>query len=100
MGYALRKDVLFLFLFSHLRRIHPKILVVNFYTPRQGAIVLTSCVSVCLLPLSRLNGQTYGPEFQHVGQVEGYLGQFEVQGHRSKVKVTRSKNVFRVGYSK
>ncbi len=33
------------------------------------------------------NGQTYGLEFRHVGQVEGYVG----QGHRSKVKVTRSK---------
>ena len=33
------------------------------------------CVSVCVLPLSSVNGQTYRPEFQHVGQVEGYLGQ-------------------------
>ena len=33
--------------------------------------------SVCLLPLSWRNGQTYGPEFRHVGtrQVEGYVGQ-------------------------
>ncbi len=39
------------------------------------------CVCVCVY-LSRLrpNGQTYRPEFWHVGQVEGYLG----QGHRSR----------------
>ena len=49
------------------------------------------CLCVCLLPLSCLNGQTYRPEFWYVGQVEGYLGQ--VQRSRSKVKVTRSKNV-------
>ncbi len=58
-----------------------------------GVIVLTSCVCVCLLPLSCLNGQTYKPEFRYVGQVEGYLGQ--VRRSRSKVKVTRSKNVLR-----
>ena len=42
-----------------------------------GVIVLTSsvCVSVCVLPLSRPNGQTYGLEFRHVGQEEKYLGQ-------------------------
>ncbi len=56
-----------------------------------GVIVLTSyvCPSVSLLPLSWPNGQMYRLEFWHGGQVEGYL----VQGHRSKVKVTRSKNV-------
>ena len=42
-----------------------------------GVIVLTSSVrpSVCLLPLSRPNGQTYGLEIWHEGQVAGYLGQ-------------------------
>ena len=42
-----------------------------------GVIVLTSsvCLSVCLLPLSWPNGQTYILEFRNVGQVEGYLGQ-------------------------
>ncbi len=38
-----------------------------------GVIVLTS--SVCLLPLSRPNRQTYRLEIWHGGQVEGYLGQ-------------------------
>ena len=37
--------------------------------------IVCLCVCVCLLPLSRPNGQTYGSEFQHLGQVEGYLGQ-------------------------
>ncbi len=64
----------------------------GFITPHvcdvSGVIVLTSsvCVSVCLLPLSQPNGQTYGLEFQYVGQVEGYLGQV----CRSRSKVTRS----------
>ena len=51
-------------------------------------IVLASsvCVSVSL---SRLNRQTYGLEFWHGGHMDGYLG----QDHRSKVKVTGSKNV-------
>ena len=42
-----------------------------------GVIVLTSCVCVCVcvLPLCSPNEQTYRPEFLHVGQVEGYLGQ-------------------------
>ncbi len=46
-----------------------------------GVIVLASsvclcvCLSVCLLPFSWPNVQTYGLEFRHVGQVEGYLGQ-------------------------
>ena len=35
------------------------------------------CVWVCVLPLSKTNRQTYGPEIQHVGQVEGYLGQVQ-----------------------
>ncbi len=52
-----------------------------------GVIVLASCVSVSV-SLSWPNGQTYRLEFWHVGQVEEYLGQV---GHRSKVKVTRSK---------
>ncbi len=38
------------------------------------------CLSVCLLPLSRPNGQTYGPDFLYVGQVEVYLGEV----HRSR----------------
>ncbi len=42
-------------------------------------IVVTSCVSVsvsvCVLPLSRPNRQTYRLDFWHGGQVEGYLGQ-------------------------
>ncbi len=48
-----------------------------------GVIVLTSslCVSVCAsVSLSWANGQTYGLEFWHGGQVEGYLG----QGQRSR----------------
>ncbi len=44
------------------------------------------CASVSL---SCVNRQAYRPGFWHAGQVEGYLG----QGHRSKVKVTRSQNV-------
>ena len=42
-----------------------------------GVIVLTSCVCecVCVLPLSRPNGQRYGPEFWGVDQMEGYVGQ-------------------------
>ena len=47
-----------------------------------GVIVLTSCVSLCVTTL--LDEQTDGPEIQHVGQVEGYLGQ--VQRSSSKVK--------------
>ncbi len=31
------------------------------------------CVCVCLLPLSRLNRQTYRLDFRHVAQVEGYV---------------------------
>ena len=57
-----------------------------------GVIVLTSCVCVCVcasVSLSWVDGQTYGLEFWHGGQVEGYLGQVR----RSKVKVTRSNNV-------
>ena len=42
------------------------------------------CVCVCVLPLSRLNGQTYRPDFWCVCLVEGYLGQ--VRRSRSKVK--------------
>ncbi len=59
-----------------------------------GVIVLTSsvCVSVCVLPFSQWNGQTYGPELQHIGQVEGYIGQ--VRRSRSKVKFPRSKNLY------
>ncbi len=41
-------------------------------------------MSVCLLPLSWLNGQTCGPDFWCVGQVEGYLGQ--VYRSRSHIK--------------
>ncbi len=39
-------------------------------------VVLAQSVSVseCVL-LSQVNGQTYGPEFWHGGQVEEYLGQ-------------------------
>ncbi len=64
------------------------------YTPRLWRVGCNSfgivCVSVCpSVSLSRLNGQTYKLEFWHGHQVEEYLG----QGHRSKVKVTRSKNV-------
>ena len=51
---------------------------VNIFTPR----ISNGCnsfdidhVSVCLLPLSCLNRQTYRPESWYVGQVEGYLGQ-------------------------
>ncbi len=51
----------------------------HFYTPRLWRVGCNSfdivCVCVCVLPLSRLNGQTYRLEFQYVGQVEGYLGQ-------------------------
>ena len=54
------------------------------FTPHICDIVCVS-VSVCLSPLARPNRL----EFWHEGQVEGYLG----QGHRSKVKITRSKNV-------
>ena len=38
---------------------------------------------------------TYRLEFQREGQVERYLGQVHIlyQGHRSKIKVTRSKKV-------
>ncbi len=54
------------------------------YTPHQH-----ECVSV--LPLSWTNRQTYGPESQHVGQVEGCLG----QDQRSKVKVTSLRNILR-----
>ncbi len=32
------------------------------------------CMSVCLLSLSPLNGQTFGPEIRPVGQVVLYLG--------------------------
>ena len=32
--------------------------------------IVCKCVSVCVLPLSRPNEQTYRPKFQHVGQVE------------------------------
>ncbi len=52
-----------------------------------GVIVLTPsvflcvCVCVCLLPLSRENGQIYGPDFWYAGIVEEYLGQ--VQRSRS-----------------
>ncbi len=47
------------------------------------------CMSVSL---SRLNWQTYGPDFWHVGQVKGYLGQ--VWKSRSEVKVTSPKSFF------
>ena len=61
-----------------------------------GVIVFTSfvCPSVGLCPsvsLSRPNRQAHRLEFWHGGQVEGYLGQ--VNRSRSRVKVTRSKNV-------
>ena len=55
----------------------------DIFTPHDvsGVIVLTSsvCPSLCLLPLSWPNGQTY--EYWHGGQVEGYRGQ--VNGSRS-----------------
>ena len=68
------------------------------YTPRLWCDGCNSfdivCVSVCpsvhpSVSLFQLNAQTYGLEFWHGGQVEGYLG----QGHRSKVNVTRSIHV-------
>ena len=63
----------------------------SFYTPRQRCNSFDiSCECVSLLPLSWTNWQTYGHEFQHLGQVEEYLGQ--VQRSESKVKVTRSRN--------
>ncbi len=47
-----------------------------------GVIVLARSVCVCVCvcvcvsrSLTRVNGQTYGPEFWYGGQVEGYLGQ-------------------------
>ena len=50
------------------------------------------CVSVCpSISLCRLNGQTYRLEFWHGGQMGGYVGQG--LRSRSKIKVTRSKNV-------
>ena len=59
----------------------------SIFTPHvsdmMGVIVLTS--SVCAsVSLSWANGQTYGLEFWHGGQVEGYLGQ--VSRSRSWVK--------------
>ena len=51
-----------------------------------GVIVLTLSVCVCY----HSNGRTDRYTDLNVGQVEGYLA----QGHRSKVKVTRSKNVY------
>ena len=45
------------------------------------SVCVCVCVCVCVLPLSRPNGQTYGPDFWCVGQMEGYLGQ--VQRSRS-----------------
>ncbi len=33
------------------------------------------CLSMCHLPLSWPNRQTYAPVFQYVGPVDGYLGQ-------------------------
>ncbi len=63
-----------------------------------GVMVLTRSVSVCVrvrVPLSWLNGQTYRPEFWHVGQLDDYLGQV-CRCHRSKV--TRSKT-FLMGIS-
>ncbi len=52
------------------------------FTPRvsnaSGVIVLARSVCLCVcvfVSLSQTNGQTYGPEFQHVGQVDDYLGQ-------------------------
>ncbi len=70
------------------------IFIAIIFTPHvsdvMGVIVLTS--SVCLsVSLFQPNGQTYRLEFWHGGQVEGYLGQGK--GHRSNVKVTRSKNM-------
>ncbi len=72
----------------------PPIYSLSHYTPRLWRVGCNSidivCVSVCLsVSLSRPNGRTYRLEFQHGGQVEGYLGQV----NRSKVKVTWSKDV-------
>ncbi len=68
-----------------------------YYTPLLWRVWCNSfdivCLSVCLsVSLSQPNGQTYKLEFWHGGLVEGYLGQ--LCGSRSKVKVTRSNNVF------
>ncbi len=43
-----------------------------FYTRSFAIVILSVCLSVWL---SQPNRQTYRPDFQHVGQVEEYLGQ-------------------------
>ena len=50
-----------------------------------GVILLTSfvCVSVCLLPISRPNGQTYGLE-GYLGQVCRSMSKVKGQGHEVK----------------
>ncbi len=56
-----------------------------------GLGMLIYCIAHILLypPPPCLNGRAHGLEFWHGGQVEGYVG----QGHRSKVKVKRWRNV-------
>ncbi len=56
-----------------------------------NSLARSVCECVCVL-LSRVNGQTYGPEFWYGGQVEGYLGQVrrsqvKGQGHQVKKRV-------------
>ena len=59
----------------------------------KGNIFGSVCVSVCvcLFALCRLNRWTNGPKIWHTHWGLSYLGRGE--GHRSKVKVTKVKNV-------
>ncbi len=62
---------------NHFPHLHKFSLLRSFYSrvsDLPGVIVLTLCV--CLsVSLSQPNGQRYGLEFWHGGQVEGYLDQ-------------------------
>ncbi len=55
-----------------------------------GVIVLTSSVCVCVTTLT--TEQTYGPEFRHVGQVEGYVGQVQRSRSPGQIMFFRAAN--------